>query len=68
MLSEWQIVLLDNGLWLVPLMCIVALAVFPWKHWNGLIIKHEQRAYQRRGSRPVGRDRSARPRYRSRDL
>jgi len=68
MLSEWQIVLLDNGLWLVPLMCIVALAVFPWKHWNGLIIKHEQRAYQRRGSRPVGRDRSTRSRYRSRDL
>jgi predicted negative regulator of RcsB-dependent stress response len=42
MLSEWQIVLLDNGLWLVPLMCIVALAVFPWKHWNSLFIEDEQ--------------------------
>ena len=45
MLSDWQIALLDSGLWLVPLLCVVALAVFPWKHWNGLLIKHEQRAY-----------------------
>jgi len=35
-LSEWQIVLLDNGLWIVPLLGIVALVVFPWKHWNSL--------------------------------
>jgi hypothetical protein len=62
MLSEWQIVLLDNGLWLLPLMCVVALAVFPWKHWNGLLIKHEQRAYQRRGSSRVDHDRAARSR------
>lgn len=68
MLSEWQIVLLDNGLWLLPLMCVVALAVFPWKHWNGLLIKHEQRAYQRRGSSPVGYDRAARSRSGGRHL
>lgn len=64
MLSDWQIVLLDNGLWLLPLLCVVALAVFPWKHWNGLLIKHEQRAYQRRRSRTMDRDRSSDPRYR----
>ena len=68
MLSDWQIVLLDNGLWLLPLLCVVALAVFPWKHWNGLFIKHEQRAYQRRGSRPVDADRSTRSRHRGRFL
>jgi len=45
MLSEWQIVLLDNGLWLVPLMCIVALVVFPWKHWNSLFIEDGQRKH-----------------------
>ncbi len=44
MLSDWQIVLLDNGLWLLPLLCVVAVAVFPWKHWNSLIEdKHESR-------------------------
>jgi hypothetical protein len=37
MLHEWQIVLLDNGLWLVPLMGLIALCAFPWKHWNTLI-------------------------------
>jgi len=24
-------------LWLVPLLAIIALAVFPWDHWNSLI-------------------------------
>ena len=66
MLSEWQIVLLDSGLWLLPLLCVVALAVFPWKHWNGLLIKHEHRAYQRRRSGPMDADRAARSRYRGR--
>ncbi len=37
MLQEWQIILLDNGLWLVPSLGIFALAVFPWKHWNSLL-------------------------------
>jgi len=68
MLSEWQIVLLDNGLWLVPLVGVLALVVFPWKHWDSLFIKYEQRAYQRRGSGPVGSDRSARSRDRCRHL
>jgi hypothetical protein len=36
MLSEWQVLLLDNGLWILPVLSIVALAVFPWKHWNSL--------------------------------
>ena len=66
MLSEWQIVLLDSGLWLLPLLCVVALAVFPWKHWNGLLIKHEHRAYQRRRSGPMDADRSTGSRYRGR--
>ena len=39
MLSEWQVVLLDNGLWLVPLVGVLALVVFPWKHWDSLFIK-----------------------------
>jgi hypothetical protein len=66
MLSEWQIVLLDNGLWILPAMVILGLAVFPWKHWNGLLTRYEQRAYQRRGSRPVDADRATRSRYRGR--
>tara|TARA_R110002074_G_scaffold330141_1_gene500677 strand:+ start:327 stop:449 length:123 start_codon:yes stop_codon:yes gene_type:complete len=37
MLSNWQIVLLDAGLWLIPALSIVALIVFPWKHWNSFI-------------------------------
>ncbi len=37
MLQEWQIVLLDNGLWLLPTMGVLALAIFPWKHWNSLL-------------------------------
>ena len=36
-LSDWQIVLLDNGIWVLPILGILALAVFPWKHWNSLI-------------------------------
>jgi len=68
LLSEWQIVLLDSGLWLVPLLAIAALVVFPWKHWDSLFIKHEQRAYQRRGSSPVEPDRSTGSRDRGRFL
>ncbi len=37
MLNDWQIMILDNGLWVVPTLAIVTLAVFPWKHWNSLI-------------------------------
>lgn len=36
-LSDWQIVLLDNGIWILPILGILALVVFPWKHWNSLI-------------------------------
>jgi len=45
MLSEWQIILLDNGLWLVPLMGIAGLVVFPWKHWNSLLVREDERRY-----------------------
>ena len=37
MLSEWQIVLLDSGLWLLPVMAIISLKAFPWKHWNNIL-------------------------------
>ncbi len=37
MLSDWQIFLLDNGLWIVPSLGAVALLVFPWDHWNSLL-------------------------------
>lgn len=67
MLSNWQIVLLDSGLWLVPLLSIVALAVFPWKHWDSLFIKHEAVRYKRGRSGDVDGDRAqgVRDRYRT---
>ena len=37
MLDSWQILLLDNGVWIVPLLTAVALVVFPWDHWNAMI-------------------------------
>ena len=37
MLADWHIILLDNGFWLLPVLCVVALAVFPWKHWNAFL-------------------------------
>ena len=37
MLNELQLMLLDNGLWILPALSLVALVVFPWKHWNILI-------------------------------
>ena len=37
MLSNWQIMLLDNGFWILPLLFVAAVAVFPWEHWNSLI-------------------------------
>ncbi len=37
MLADWQIILLDNGFWLLPALVVVGLAVFPWKHWNALL-------------------------------
>ena len=37
MLADWQIILLDNGIWLLPALSVIALAVFPWKHWNALL-------------------------------
>ena len=37
MLSDWQIILLDNGLWFLPVLSVVACVVFPWKHWNALL-------------------------------
>ncbi len=30
MLNDWQIALLDQGLWLVPVMGAFALALLPW--------------------------------------
>jgi len=37
MLSDWQIMLLDNGLWILPSLCVLAVVVFPWDHWNSLV-------------------------------
>jgi hypothetical protein len=37
MLSDWQLLLLDNGLWLVPTLAVTSLLVFPWKHWYSLL-------------------------------
>jgi len=36
MLNDWQVMILDNGMWLLPVGVLV-LAAFPWKHWNSLI-------------------------------
>jgi hypothetical protein len=41
-LSDWQIVLLDNGIWILPILGILALVVFPWKHWNSIISRGAQ--------------------------
>ena len=43
MLNDLQIVLLDNGIWLLPLLGVITLAVFPWKNWNSLLDKYENR-------------------------
>jgi len=37
MLHSWQIFLLDASPWLLPLLILGALIVFPWKHWNYLL-------------------------------
>ena len=37
MLNDLQIILLDSGIWLLPVLGVVALAVFPWKHWNAFL-------------------------------
>jgi hypothetical protein len=37
MLSDWQLLLLDNGLWLLPTLAVISLLVFPWKHWLSLL-------------------------------
>ena len=37
MLSDWQIMLLDNGFWVLPSLFVLAIVVFPWDHWNSLI-------------------------------
>jgi hypothetical protein len=68
MLSEWQIVLLDNGLWIVPLMGLAALCVFPWKHWNGLLSEDGQARSKRRRSGPLGLHGSTCSRHCCRDL
>lgn len=44
MLNEWQILLLDNGLWIVPMLAAAALAVFPWNHWNSILDRIEEDA------------------------
>ena len=30
MLNDWQIVFLDNGLWVLPLLSVAALWLLPW--------------------------------------
>ena len=37
MLSNWQLIVLNNGLWLMPLLGAIVLARFPWRHWNTII-------------------------------
>ena len=37
MLSNWQIMLLNNGFWILPLLFVAAVGVFPREHWNSLI-------------------------------
>jgi len=37
MLSNWQITILDNAIWVLPILVVGALAVFPWKHWNAFL-------------------------------
>jgi hypothetical protein len=43
MLNEWQTMILDNGLWLLPLAGGIVLAAFPWKHWNAIMDLLESR-------------------------
>ena len=37
MLSNWQIVLLDNSVWMIPAASVFSLILFPWRHWNSLL-------------------------------
>ena len=41
MLNEFQSAILDHGIWFLPLATMVALALFPWKHWNYLLDIYE---------------------------
>ena len=41
MLADWQITLLDNAFWILPVLTVIGLAVFPWKHWNSLLDRLE---------------------------
>ena len=41
MLNEWQTILLDHGLWALPLSAAVTLALFPWRHWNAVLDRIE---------------------------
>ena len=43
MLSEWQTMLLDNGIWLLPTLCVVSMAVFPWRDWDSMITRANHR-------------------------
>ena len=41
MLNELQIILLDNGIWALPLGAAVTLGLFPWRHWNAVLDRIE---------------------------
>ena len=41
MLSDWQIMILDNALWIVPTGGAIVLMAFPWVHWNSLMREEE---------------------------
>jgi hypothetical protein len=43
MLADWQITLLDNSFWILPLLTVLGLAAFPWRHWNSLFDQLEGR-------------------------
>jgi hypothetical protein len=38
-LNNFQVWLLDNGIWLLPLGGAISLAVFPWSDWNALFTR-----------------------------
>ena len=42
MLSNWQIIILDNAIWILPALIITGLAAFPWKHWNAFLDSMEK--------------------------
>jgi|TARA_R110002110_G_scaffold245361_2_gene461781 hypothetical protein len=51
MIADWQIMLLDQGLWIVPLLGVGALVVFPWKHWVSILDEQSEEGEKSNESR-----------------